>query len=93
MRDEFYEYAKKLFNDEISTLDIRFICYGDIAGNISLKKTEIVKGLDILLTQEITGLNELAYRRYDELKDAISYEKFLEKYNGNNFYITIENIK
>lgn len=91
MRDDYYEYVKKLFTDEISTLNVNYIISGDTAGSISLSKGTIVKGLDVLMSQEIEGLNELAYRRYDELKQAISYEKFLEKYNGNNYNITIEN--
>lgn len=90
---DYYEYAKKVFTDELDSFNVRFICYGDTNGSISLHKGEIVKGLDILLTQEISGLDELAYRRYDELKQSVSYERFLEKYNGNNYNITIENVK
>lgn len=92
-KDEYYEIAKKLFRNEIEEFCIRYVMFGDINGNISLNKGDIIRGLDDIIGQGLALFDELAYRRYDSLKQEITYDKFLEKYKDNNYSITIEGQK
>lgn len=92
-KDEYYEIAKKLFRNEIENIRVCFVMFGDISGNIILNKGDIIKGLDVIISQGLAVFDELAYRRYDELKQEVTYDKFLEKYKGNNYNITIEGQK
>ncbi|MGN1371217.1 MAG: hypothetical protein ACI4XM_02955 [Candidatus Coprovivens sp.] len=89
----YYEMAKKLFRDEMEDLNIYLIKYGDIFGSIQLSKSSIIEGLDTIMNQGLSSFDELAYRRYDELKQSISYDRFLEKNRNNNYNITIEETK
>lgn len=89
----YYEMAKKLFRDEMEDFNIYLIKYGDIFGSIQLSKSSIIEGLDIIISQGLSSFDELAYRRYDELKQSISYDRFLEKNRNNNYNITIEETK
>lgn len=91
--DKYYEIVKKLFSNEIEDFRISYITNGDIGGSISLNKATIIKGLDTLITQGISEFDEQAYRRYDAIKSEITYDKFLEKYQDNNYNIKIEGNK
>lgn len=91
--DNYYELAKKLFRNEVESFRVCRIIYGDLGESIYLSKGDIIKGLDVIIQQGLAGFDELAYRRYDALKQEITYDKFLEKYKGNNYNITIEGRK
>lgn len=90
--DEYYTYVKKLFNDEIDEFQTRFIVAGDTAGGMSLNKVEIVKGLDLIMQMDELLFDDKALERYNEIRNKISFDKFIEKNQGNTYDIEIDGI-
>ena len=91
--DSYFEYASRYFNGDINNFSVCYIINGDTGGAIYYKKGIIIRAIEELLLSGKLSLNSDEQKRLDSLKDSISFEKFQEKYKGNNLNIDIEGNK
>ena len=77
--DEYYKYVDKLFKNEIAQFTVSYIYGGDIVNGISLSKTQIVKGLEILIQAGEIVPDSNLIARYNFLCNEVSFNKFIEK--------------
>lgn len=87
---EYFEYAYKYFNDEIPKFNVSSIVAGEVDETISFKKLNIIKAIEYLVYTKKITLNAAQDKKFDELKNVISYENFLQKCNGVVKNITID---
>ena len=91
LNDDFYfEYASRYFNGDINNFSVNYIIYGDTGSYVYYNKTTIIKAIEQLLSSGQMVLQPDEKKRLDILKNKISFDKFLEKYNGNNFNIDLD---
>lgn len=88
--DEYYKYVDKLFKNEIAQFSVSYIYSGDIVNGYYLSKTQIVKGLEILIQAGEIALDSNLIARYDFLCNEVSFNKFIEKNLSVNFDIEID---
>ena len=88
--DEYYKYVDKLFKNEIAQFTVSYIYGGDIVNGISLSKTQIVKGLEILIQAGEIVPDSNLIARYNFLCNEVSFNKFIEKNLSTNFDIEID---
>ena len=94
LEDDFiYEYAFKYFNNEIDTFRIKAIKAGDTYGNISYNKHEIMKGLNILISNGELVLDSDTFRRFDSLKNATSIDQYEEDNKNNTYNVEVDGNK
>ena len=100
--DNYYEYAQRYFDGEISKFQIAHVLNGDISPEgLHYKKTSIMQALEKLISSGQIALNPQEQERYKKLKNNVSFEKFLEKYqkttydtniDGNSYSIPVDEI-
>ena len=91
LNDDFYfEYASRYFNGDINVFSVNYIIYGDTGSYVYYNKTTIIKAIEQLLSSGQMVLQPDEKKRLDILKNKILFDKFLEKYNGNNFNIDLD---
>ena len=88
-----FSYAKRYFKDEIRNFRISTLKDGNIIGNLFHPKGLIVKGIDILIQNNDLKLSSEEEKRFNELKEIISFNKFLDLNKNKIYDIEIENVK
>ena len=88
---EYYEYARRYFNNEIDSFCVTNVINGDFGRRISYSKSTIIKGIEKLISEKKLILNNQEKERYDDLKNLISLNSFIEKYKDTSFNIEIDN--
>ncbi len=92
--DEYYHYTIKYFSNEIDQFAITYIENGDTNRIISYDKCTIIKGIEKLINSgNIKIENEEEKKRFETLKENISYSKFKNHYINQKYDIEIDNIK
>lgn len=90
--DRYYSYVKKYFNGEIKDFHVVSIYMGDTIGNIGYSKLSIIKGIEYLIQNNFLFLNGDVKKRFNELKDSISFDKFLQKINDEIYNVSVDGI-
>lgn len=95
LNDDFYfEYASRYFSNQIDKFAVWGVKNGDTAlAPISYDKSTIIEGFQQLISSGKIILGPDERRRYQFLKDSISFDKFLEKNKGNNYNLSIDEKK
>lgn len=95
LNDDFYfEYASRYFSNQIDKFAVWGVKDGDTAlAPISYDKSTIIEGFQQLISSGKIILGSDERRRYQFLKDSISFDKFLEKNKGNNYNLSIDEKK
>lgn len=88
--DLYYQYASRYLNNETHRFSVAYIIGGDTGGNINYNKGTIIKGLEKLISSSQIVLTPEEQQRYDNLKDIVSFDKFVNKYKGNNYNVEID---
>lgn len=88
--DVYFSYVKKYFKGDINNFRIASIFNGDTAGSIHYTKSQILKGLELLVESGDLHLTDSQKNKYQELKDIISFESFVSSVKGENYDIDIE---
>lgn len=88
--DVYFSYVKKYFKGDINNFRIASIFNGDTAGSIHYTKSQILKGLELLIESGDLHLTDSQKNKYQELKDIISFESFVSSVKGKNYDIDIE---
>jgi hypothetical protein len=88
--DVYFSYVKKYFKGDINNFRIASIFNGDTAGSIRYTKSQILKGLELLVESGDLHLTDSQKNKYQELKDIISFESFVSSVKGKNYDIDIE---
>ncbi len=88
--DVYFSYVKKYFKGDINNFRIASIFNGDTAGSIHYTKSQILKGLELLVESGDLHLTDSQKNKYQELKDIISFESFVSSVKGKNYDIDIE---
>lgn len=88
--DSYYDYAVRFFTNEISSFNLCYIIGGDISGNISYNKVDIIYALEQLVAENKINLSSKDKERFEFLKNNITFEKFKEDYKDKIFEISIE---
>ena len=91
--DFYYEYALRYFNGDIDNFVVSFIIGGDTGNSINYKKSTIIKAFEQLVLSRQIVLQPDEQQKLNILKNSISFEKFLEKNNGNNYNTDIDENK
>lgn len=91
--DFYYEYALRYFNGDIDNFVVSFIIGGDTGNSINYKKSTIIKAFEQLVLSRQIVLQPDEQQKLNTLKNSISFEKFLEKNNGNNYNTDIDENK
>lgn len=89
----YYDYASRFLNNEIASFGVCYIIGGDTGGTIKYEKSTLLEGIEQLITSGKLILKPEEHKRYEKLKNCISFEKFIEKINGNNYNIEIDGNK
>lgn len=89
----YYDYASRFLDNEIASFGVCYIIGGDTGGTIKYEKSTLLEGLEQLITSGKLILKPEEHQRYEKLKNCISFERFLEKINGNNYNIEIDGNK
>ena len=90
--DEYYEYAKKFFDNEINFFRIKYFFNGDTCGNVSYNKITIIKGFEYLIKNNLLILNDIEKARYYYLLSKVSFSIFLKQNEEHYFKISIDGI-
>lgn len=90
LQEEFNDYIKRLFSGEIKKFMASYIINGDLVAPYSLSRVEIVNGISMLLFSKDIENNEINLSTYNELKDAVSYNYFLEEYKEINYSLVMD---
>lgn len=88
--EKYYNYAYQFFTNKTPFFGVCYIIGGDTSGTISYKKSQIMKGIEKLISDEKIQLQSVEQERYENLKESISFEKFLEQNKENNYSILID---
>lgn len=88
--DIFYDYVSRYLKKEINSFQVAYIAYGDTGGGISYNRGTIIRGMEKLVASGKISLNENEQKKYETLKNYISFEKFKEDNSKTNFDIDIE---
>lgn len=88
--EEYYNYAYHFFTNKAPSFSVCYIIGGDTSGSISYKKSQIMKGIEKLISDGKIQLQSVEQERYENLKESISFEKFLEQNKKNNYSILID---
>ncbi len=91
-RDNYYLYAKRFFCGEINEFKVGYVKNGDICGNISYSKNEIIRAMDVYIKENNLRDKEVL-ERFQQLRDIISVKTFKNKFENTSFTITIDNNK
>ena len=78
VQDNYFDYAKRYFNGEIDEFKVGYVKNGDICGNISYSKNEIIRAMDIYI-KENNLRDKDVLERFQELKNIISVKVFKSK--------------
>lgn len=88
--DYYYDYATRFFNNEINNFGVSYIIGGDTGRSIKYERQQIIKGIEQLILSNQLILQPEEKRKYEKLKEAISFTAFLEKIKGTNYNIDID---
>lgn len=88
--ETYYEHVYNVFTDDVRNFMVCYISHGDIDGIIKCSKAQIVKGIESLIASDTMILDSEEQKRYDSLKQLVSYEQFLEKNKGSSYGIKID---
>lgn len=88
--EKYYNYAYHFFTNKASSFSVCYIIGGDTSGSISYKKSQIMKGIEKLISDGKIQLQPVEQERYENLKESISFEKFLKQNKENNYSILID---
>ena len=88
--DLYYNYASRYFNGEIERFDVAFIVFGDLGHKVSYPKSIIIKGIDQLIASGELKLEPFEQQRLDNLRNSITFDKFIEKHRGEFFDVEID---
>ncbi len=88
--DDYYEYARKFFNNEINDFHVNYIINGDTGRSVYYTKSEIIKGIEQLLATNKLVLQPGEMQKYTKLKECITFSKFVENNQDNNYNIDID---
>lgn len=91
--NRYYSYVKKYFNGEIEDFHVTSIYMGDTVGNIGYSKLSIIKGIEYLFQNKILFLNSEEEKRFNELKNSISFDKFLQKINEEIYDVLMDGME
>ena len=92
MQDNYFDYAKRYFNGEINEFKVGYVKNGDICGNMSYSKNEIIRAMDIYI-KENNLRDKNILERFQELRNIISVKAFKNKFENNTFTITVDKNK
>ena len=88
--DYYYDYATRFFNNEINNFGVSYIIGGDTGRSLNYERPQIIKGIEQLILSNQLILQPEEKRKYEKLKEAISFATFLEKIKGTNYNIDID---
>lgn len=91
--DKCFLYAKRYFEDISNEFKISCIVDDKVTGNIWHPKGLIIKAIEKLIYEGKITLTNEEQKRFNILKEAISFDKFLNSNINNNYDIIIDNIK
>lgn len=89
-RDDYFEYVYNYLTFKSSDFKIGYIMDEKYTEFLCFSRSEIGKGLMILLEDKNSFLNEDEIKRARMLINYISYESFLKKYSGKMFSFKID---
>ena len=89
-RDDYFEYVYNYLTFKSSDFKIGYIMDEKYTEFLCFSRSEIGKGLMILLEYKNSFLNEDEIKRARMLINYISYESFLKKYSGKMFSFKID---
>lgn len=89
-RDDYFEYVCNYLTFKSSDFKIGYIMDEKYTEFLCFSRSEIGKGLTILLEDKNSFLNEDEIKRAKMLINYISYESFLKKYSGKMFSFKID---
>ena len=88
--DNYFQYAYHFFNKDIDNFIVTYIINGDMGESIHYKKSSIIKGIEELINKSQLTLDEEKKKKYYTLKSLITYDKFIENYQNENYNIEID---
>lgn len=89
-RDDYFEYVCNYLSFKLSDFKIGYVMDEKYTEFLCFSRSEIGKGLMILLEDKNSFLNEDEIKRARMLINYISYESFLKKYSGKMFSFKID---
>lgn len=89
-RDDYFEYVCNYLSFKSSDFKIGYVMDEKYTEFLCFSRSEIGKGLMILLEDKNSFLNEDEIKRARMLINYISYESFLKKYSGKMFSFKID---
>lgn len=87
---QYYDFICRYFNDEIHSFNVSSIITGELGPVVSYKKVDIIKAIEKLVDSKKYVLNAEQTRKVEELKQMISFEKFMQRCNGASRNVTID---
>ena len=94
LNNEYYfDYTSRYFMNEINKFTVSYIINGDTGASIKYKKSTIIKGIDKLIETGNIVLNHDEEKRYETLKNYISFNRFLKENKNDIYNIEIDNNK
>jgi len=91
--EQYYKYALQFFTNKTRAFWVCYIIGGDTGGTISYKKTQIMKGIEQLISSGEIVLQPEEQERYENLRKSISFEKFQEQNKDNHYSIHVDGDK
>ena len=91
LKDEkYFNIAFNFFTGQVNTFGVTYIIYGDFGNTLHFEKSIILRGLTELVKRGMVDLTDEEKKRYEALSDAISYDKFIEKYAKGDYTISVD---
>lgn len=89
--ETYLEYASKYLRNEINDFNVGYITNGDIGGVLRFKKGTMLKGIEKIIESKEIILTPETEKRYQSLKEEISYDKFKNEYFNKSYDVTADN--
>lgn len=98
--DKYYQKALNYLSGKVDSFQLSFIIYGDLSTHFSLRRIDIVNGIQLLIDNDVVynlgfmleewNFTNEQIERFNVLKNFISFEKLKEKYTNQEYDISIE---
>jgi len=87
---QYYDFICRYFNGEIPRFNVSSIITGEVGPVVSYKKVNIIQAIEKLVDSKKYVLNNEQAKKVEELKQMISFEKFMQRCNGASRNVTID---
>lgn len=88
--DYYFEYALRYLNGDIDYFCVGYISFGDPLEICKYRKATIIRAMEQLIKNGKLVLNQNELEKLRILKETISFNKFIQKHEGNNYNIDID---